>query len=95
MSSVAYMPRAIMESTDLSSHAKVVYTALTEICEGEDKTTLAAIPDVAEASGQTHKGVQRAYVELVRAGLIRRARDAEYLGAPWRTWLVEPKRARK
>jgi DNA-binding MarR family transcriptional regulator len=95
VNSVMYVPKSVLESAELSSHAKVVYGALTGLCEGEEKTTLAPLPELAEATGLPTAGVQRAYVELVRAGLIRRARDRDYLGAPWRTWLVEKKRRGK
>jgi hypothetical protein len=88
VTNVMQVPRSVIQSTELSSNAKVVFGELVALCEDDGGSTVAMIPDVAVAVNLSEKAIARAYVELIRAKLITRHRDTDYVGAPWRTTIL-------
>jgi hypothetical protein len=84
-----------LPSDELSPPAKVLYVALSRYCQEDGGSTLVTRDVLAAATGLLEKGVQRGFKELQERKLIRRHRDHDLIGAPWRTTLVESKRGKK
>jgi hypothetical protein len=88
VNNVMEVPRSVIESTELSSNAKVVYGVLVGLCKEGGGSTIAMVPEVAASVNLSNQAIARAYVELIRAKLITRHRDKDFVWAPWRTTLV-------